>query len=274
MKPLIRWVGSKRSLVNTLLESLPRSIGDLLYVEPFVGSGALFFGMERAERCILADTNVGLISMYHAVRLLPEILIAQLSTLAATHSPETFMKVRAQYNRDVAMAGRTTDIAAAFMYLQATGFNGVYRTNKVGHYNVPQGDVSNPRICNPEEIRSASKLLANVGIVACGFEDSIPRLGDGCFVYADPPYDVELGAKGFTSYGASGFGPGKQRELAATLTSFSASGGLFLTSNADTALVRELYAGYTIRQVQGRRSVSCKGAGRGCVPELLISNYV
>jgi DNA adenine methylase len=219
--------------------------------------------------------------MYKAVQREPEALNGLLQKWAFAHSLDpktTFEEVKLQYNAELlddanAWHHRFDAVGAMFMYLQATSFNGLYRTNKKGAYNVPIGDVANPRVSDPDRVRAASEKLYGVDLLCSDYSHVVDGATSGSFLYVDPPYDTPESCKSFTAYSKSGFNQDAQRALAKSLAEASVRGALFMLSNADTPLINEIYAGFDIQRVSARRSVSANGAQRGRVQELVIRNY-
>jgi DNA adenine methylase len=230
-KPFVKWVGGKRRLVPELLRQAPRSFGR--YHEPFVGGGALFFG------------------------------------LAESHDKDQYYSVRAL---SVDGMEDDADVAAWFIYLNKTGFNGLYRVNRRGLFNVPMGRYKNPNICDDENLRVCSRALAGVDIRHEGFDAVTERAEPGDFVYFDPPYVPVSDTANFTAYTRSGFGPAEQEKLRDVARRLKDNGVRVIVSNSDTAPVRSLYRrGFRQRQVLVGRAINSKATARGAVPELIIS---
>lgn len=266
--PFLKWVGSKRKLVPTLLASLPSNVGELRYVEPFVGSGALFFEL-APKRAILADVNEDLICAYSVVRDSVDELIGKLSELCdarsgAAHSH--YYTVRDNFN---ACLGSDVEHAARFVYLNKTCFNGVYRVNRLGEFNVPIGDYVNPRILDEDALRACSAALQGVELRCASFKDLLPDLGAGDFVYVDPPY-----IDAFAAYAAGNFDDDKHQLLAHCLAEATDRGVLFLASNSNVPRAHHLYSWCkSVDVVSSSRSVNSDTANRGACKELLARNY-
>lgn len=261
-KPFVRWVGGKFQILEDILPLVPGAFGR--YFEPFVGGGALFFELHnqgRIKKAFLSDANAELMGAYQAVRdTLPQVL-RHLKGHRSTS--EHYYKVRARDPIDPIYPSA----AARFIYLNRTCFNGLYRVNKAGKFNVPFGKRKNVTI-DAENLQAVAKALRGVSLKAVSYQKAtVRRAKAGDFVYFDPPYD---GAS-FTSYTPHGFGEEDQISLAYTFDALVARGVHVLLSNADTPRVRELYAKHKITEVQARRSVNSDGTGRGKVTELLIS---
>lgn len=242
-KPFIKWAGGKRALLPQILEQFPSTYGD--YYEPFLGGGAVFFGLEPPGIAYLSDANRHLINAYRAVRDCPEQLISFLSDY---HSNEAFYY--AARSRDPDSMGEV-EAAARFIFLNKTCFNGLYRVNRKGAFNVPFGKYKNPTICDEEAIHAASKDLVGTTL-ACKTAFSIsPEAGD--LVYCDPPYDGT-----FASYTEEGFGEDEQVQLAAWAFEQTMRDVNVVLSNADTELVRSLYAGFEFIEVERPRGIGEK----------------
>lgn len=267
-RPFIKWAGGKARLVPELLRRLPDDASRRRHVEPFVGGGALFFA-RRPPSALLCDSNGHLIDTYKAVRNDLARVLDALETLATEHSEETFLKVRALMNHaELPEVAR----AAMFIYLNKTAFNGLYRVNQAGEFNVPFGRYLNPKIRDPLGLTLASAVLQRAELACQDFVDTLERCGAEDFVYLDPPY-MPMTDTSFTAYTPGGFGDNEQARLADAIDQLDARGGRFLLSQSDHASVRARYARYHVEEVTNVRNVSCKGEGRGRVTELLIRNY-
>jgi DNA adenine methylase len=265
-RPFLKWAGGKRRLLAQYRPHFPSSFAR--YHEPFVGSAAVFFDLEPAE-AVLADSNAALIDCYAAVRDHVETLIRQLEHLKAQHDPRRFYELRERYNT----AGLDAiERAALFIYLNRTCYNGLYRVNRRGHFNVPAGRYVRPRISDPVGLRAASTALQKSRLVTRRFDECEADAARGDFVYIDPPYH-RLKAGSFTSYTAEGFGEAEQRELAVVVDRLHAAGCRVMVSNSDTPLIRELYGAYRTIPILAARAINSSPGGRGAVDEVLILNY-
>lgn len=267
--PFVKWAGGKRSLIPHLAPYFPRKIGT--YWEPFVGGGAVFFAFSnRIDRAYLSDTNEELVIAYQMVKSNVEALIELLAEHQRKHTRRRgrtyangdtyYLRVRAQRPTD------QLEVAARFIYLNKTCFNGLYRNNKRGQFNVPEGSYHRPDICNAERLREASKVLANATIRVGDFGRVVkPSASD--LIYCDPPYDGT-----FTGYRADGFDIDDQTRLRDAANDWAGKGATVVLSNADTSAMRNLYAAWTIRGATAPRSINSNGSGRGAVSELVISS--
>lgn len=264
--PFLKWAGGKRRLLTQYRPYFPS--GFARYHEPFVGSAAVFFDLEPAD-AILADSNGALIDCYTAVRDHVEALIHRLDPLQTQHTPQQFYRLRERYNTARLDA---VERAALFIYLNRTCYNGLYRVNSRGEFNVPAGRYTRPRILDPDGLRAASTALARCRLVTRRFDECVRDVERGDFVYIDPPYH-RLNAGSFTSYTAEGFGEREQRELAVVVARLHAAGCRVMASNSDTPLIRELYGAYRVIPIRAARAINSAPGGRGPVGEVLVLNY-
>jgi DNA adenine methylase len=270
-RPFIKWVGGKRRLLPTLLEQVPRSFRR--FHEPFLGGGAFYFAASVAfprpqSPAVLADRNLRLIRTWRAVRDDVEGLIARLREYAAHHDRTQFEAVRA-LNPDTFAAD--AEVGAWFIYLNKTGYNGLYRVNRRGVFNVPFGRQSNPTICDDQNLRACARALAGVDLRHAAFDESTADAAPGDFVYFDPPYVPVSATADFTGYTEDGFSLADHARLRDHAATLAARGVHVVLSNADTPLVRRLYDGFRQAQVFMPRAVNRDAAGRGPVAELLLS---
>jgi DNA adenine methylase len=267
VKPLLRWAGGKQRVVQALLAHLPKDLSERTYVEPFFGAGSLFFA-SRPRRALLADVNRELVETYRYVRRAPGPVAAHLQRFQAEDCDDFYYETRGRYNRGNWNPAR----AARFIYLNRTCFNGIYRVNKLGVFNVPYGYKPEPIFPSASEIKAASSALHSARIRHQCFRETLGALESDAFVYLDPPYPPLNGTSFFTHYTQDRFSDEDQVDLADTVHGLDADGGIFLMTNADTALVRRLYAGYRIERVSATRYITCKSE-KHQVRELVIKNY-
>ncbi|MEE2829015.1 MAG: DNA adenine methylase [Myxococcota bacterium] len=268
-RPFLKWVGGKTQLLTELCARTPRHFGT--YYEPFVGGGALFYRL-KPRRAVLSDFNQELIDSYTAVRdRLPELL-----DLLGKHryEREYFYSVRALDPGDLSPAAA----AARTIFLNRTGFNGLYRVNSKGQFNVPFGRYTNPTICDFENLRACSIALQDVTLKAQPFQEALATAGHGDFVYLDPPYVPTSKTANFTGYVAGGFGPEQQGSLAQLCVDLHGRGVQFMLSNAGTEESRALYRdlpipGLRIETVRAGRAINSRTSRRGKVDEILVRNY-
>ena len=261
-RPFVKWVGGKRQLLDRLVRYIPERFGT--YHEPFVGGGALFFHL-RPERACLSDSNERLIRTYRGLRDDPERVIELLREYP--HDKEFFLEFR---TRDIDASECDAEVAAWFIYLNKTAYNGLYRVNSKNIFNVPFGDNKNPNICDADNIRACSRALQTAKLEVGDFETVLDRAKPRDFVYFDPPYVPLSVTSAFTSYTRDGFDMNDQVRLRDVALELKKRGVYVLLSNSSAPAVRELYADFELIEVRARRAVNCKVEGRGEVKELLI----
>ena len=269
-RPFLKWAGGKTQLAEELLERMPVSFN--LYHEPFVGSGAIFFRLYRKHkirRAIVSDLNAELIDTYLAIRDQVADVIRILAEFP--HSQEFYYDIRAKDPWKVSLPER----AARMIYLNKTGYNGLYRVNRQGMFNVPFGRYKSPKYLDKENLMTVSQALQNVKVVCVPFETVVDRAKAGDWVYFDPPYVPVSQTANFTSYHANGFGLRDQERLRDVCVELSRKNVYVTLSNSDTDIIRSLYgtAPFTIDEVLATRAINCNGAKRGKIKELIITNY-
>ena len=266
-RPCIKFVGGKTALLPEILPRLPEKIGT--YYEPFIGGGAVFFALaaeKRFESAVLSDVNEELMNMYAILAREPTVLIRELRK--HVYDEKYYYSVRAQ---DPALL-RASERAARFIYLNKSAFNGLYRVNKKGQFNVPFGRYTNPTICDEENLMACSTVIRGNTITVCDFERMLVEPEPGDAVYFDCPYWPASESANFTMYSKGGFTPDDQRRLRDCALQLKKRGVSVLLSNADVPAVRELYSdGFVLHSVVSRRRVNSKSDRRGPVGELLIA---
>lgn len=263
-RPFLKWAGGKGQLLAQYARLFPPRFGR--YHEPMVGGGAVFFHL-RPPRAALSDANAEVVDCYRAVRDDVEALIAALGR--HRYDRDHYYAVRALEPARLEPAER----AARTIYLNRAGFNGLYRVNSKGKFNVPFGRYVNPTICDADNLRACSRALRRVRLDCAPFRDVLDRVRRGDFVYIDPPYVPLSRTAHFTAYAAGGFGKADHEELARVYAELDRRGILVMLSNSDTPLVRDLYAGFRRVVVRAARSINSKATKRGLVRELVILNY-
>ena len=296
-RPLLKWVGGKRQLLPELRRYYPLDFER--YIEPFAGSGAVFFdlyasGRLRGRRAQLADVNPDLVGCYRMVRDETDAVVAALAVLDAEHrdrGTDCYYDVRdRRFNParvglipgDPAMANRYTPaLAAMLIYLNRTGFNGLFRLNSRGEYNVPVGRYANPHICDAGHIHDVARALSSSGVtIECvSFEEVLSQAGTGDFVYCDPPYAPVSKTAAFANYTAVGFRAPDQVRLHETVLEAARRGALVLLSNSSAPAIVEAYgsrqaraAGLTLQYVSARRAINSRATLRGPVNEVIVTN--
>jgi len=264
-KPPVKWAGGKGRLIPQFEPLFPRNKYGL-YIEPFVGGGAVFFHL-LPERAVLIDSNEELINFYLVVRDSLGELMADLREHKNTR--DYYYSVRDLDPGTLSPVKR----ASRFLYLNKTGYNGLWRVNSQGKHNVPFGRYKNPKIADEQNLRLVSEALRRAEIICGDFARVLDFARPGTFVYLDPPYHPLSDTANFTGYTSDAFGEGDQRRLAGVFRELDQKGCLAMLSNSDTPFVRELYSGYDVRVVYARRAINSRPDRRGPVTELVIRNY-
>ncbi len=260
-KPFLKWAGGKRQLLRHLRSRVPKHG---TYHEPFIGGGALFFDM-APESAVLADFNHRLVRTYRSIRDNPESVIDRLAEYP--NEKQFFLRMR---ERDID-AECDEELAAWMIYLNRTGFNGLYRVNQKNGFNVPFGRYKNPKICDADNIRACAKRLVNVELLHSDFRTVEDRAKPGDFVYFDPPYVPASNTASFTAYTKKGFDLQDQAELRDLARRLKSKGVSVLLSNSSVPEVHALYAdGFERIEVFANRAINSNAAKRGKVAEALI----
>jgi DNA adenine methylase len=267
--PFLKWAGGKWSIAQRIERLLPQDVRDRVYREPFLGGGAMFFYLQP-RRAVLSDSLVDLVATYRVVQQHVEALITRLSQLRETHSTEQYYQVRAAFNAE--REAPRVERAAWLIYLNKTCFNGLFRTNRDGNFNVPVGRFTNPGILDAQNLRLAAAALGEADLVHATFDHLADRAEPGDVVYLDPPYVPLSKTSSFSAYADGAFTLRDQARLADVFRALDARGCLLAMSNSDTPEVRRLYEGYDISPIIAPRAISSKAATRGEVTELLIRN--
>lgn len=277
-KPFVKWVGGKRQLLNQFKEFglYPPEQFDATkntYHEPFVGGGAVFFDLLplRAE---LSDLNSELVTTYIVIRDRVEDLITELNNGKYIYDKEVFLNIRAEQPADL----EPTEAAARFIYLNRTAFNGMYRVNRSGGFNVPFGNYSNPLICDEQNLRRVAVALKKVKIKNQDYKKVLDRAKSGDYIYFDPPYYPVSKTASFTSYTNDVFLEREQESLRDAFLELHKKGCFVMLSNSDTSFIESLFKpfekeGITIHKVQASRAINSNAGKRGKVSEVLVTNY-
>lgn len=263
-RPFLKWAGGKGQLVEAYQPHFPANYN--VYLEPFLGGGAVFFHLAPSS-AVLSDANRDLIDTYRAVKN----HVSQLIAALANHRNEEsyYYSIRSANPKKLTRLER----AARFIFLNRTCYNGLYRVNRQGFFNVPFGSYAQPKIVHEPNLRAASRALRYATLKCADFEETMNLASAGDFVYLDPPYDPISITASFTSYHHRPFGEEEQERLANAYRRLDKRGCLLMLSNSDTPLVRKLYRGYALIPFKARRAINSKPNGRGPVNELLIINY-
>lgn len=271
-KPFLKWAGGKRKLLSKIQHYIPKDFST--YYEPFIGGGAVLFYL-LPQKAIISDVSEELVNVYRVIKNNVDELIEDLKK--HKNEKEYYYKTRA-LDREKGFANLSNIFKASrIIYLNKTCYNGLFRVNKNGYFNVPFGRYKNPDIVNEENLRSVSQYLNgnDIEILNADFEDALKDVKKGDFVYLDPPYHPLSETSSFTSYTNNGFNVNEQKRLKKVCDRLNKIGCKFLLSNSDSNLVMDLYKDYreTIEKVQVPRSINCKASGRGKINEVLIRNY-
>ena len=266
--PIVKWVGGKRQLMFELLKNMPENYNR--YFEPFIGGGALFFELQP-NNAYISDMNKELINVYQVVRDNVDELVADLQKHDI--SKEYFMKIRNIDRTEEYENWSDVKKASRFIYLNRTCFNGMYRVNSKGEFNVPFGHYKNPRILDENNLINCSNLLQRTEIKHADFSEILKKVKKDDFVYFDPPYVPLSETSSFTSYTKDGFDMDMQFKLRDVCDELDTMGVKFLLSNSDTKFVNELYENYNIKKVFASRQINANADGRGKITEVLVRNY-
>ncbi|MFA7371586.1 MAG: DNA adenine methylase [Sphaerochaetaceae bacterium] len=291
LKPFVKWAGGKGQLLSALRAVYPPRIGEDItkYAEPFVGGGAVLFDILSSyelEAVFISDINAELINAYLSIRDNGESLIELLEKYEKEFLPLDkenrkvyYYSKRDRYNQ-LMSSELDLESAALFIFLNKTCFNGLYRVNSKGLFNVPMGAYKNPTICDSTNLRNISNALKGMAIVCADYRESKDFIDAKTFVYFDPPYRPLNSTSTFTSYTEQGFDDQAQKELAEYLSELNLKGAKVALSNSDPKNVNpednffdELYADYKIKRIEASRMINSKVSGRGKISELLITNF-
>lgn len=271
-KPFVKWAGGKWSLAPEIHRYLPKDLHQRTYREPFLGGGALFFYLRNknaAARFVLTDQLEDLVGAYAQVRDNTEALVKALRKLKRTHSTERFYEIRDQFN---ARKGKPVDRAAWLIYLNKTCFNGLFRTNRSGHFNVPVGRFADPAIADEPRLLAAAQALAGVSVSTQSFDHLLDVAEPGDVIYLDPPYVPISRTANFAAYSGGHFGADEQARLAAVYRKLDERGCWLVLSNSDADEVHELYKGFQIERIEARRAISSRTSERKPAVEVLVLN--
>jgi len=265
--PFLKWAGGKGQLLEQMDPYFPENFET--YFEPFLGGGAVFFHL-RPDRAILSDLNPELIHAFLVVRDDPEGLMAALDKhFPHRKSPDYYYRIRRQNPSGLS----ATERAARTIFLNKTCYNGLYRVNAKGEFNVPFGRYKNPSLYDRDNILACSRALQGKIITVGDYRDICKYAREGDFVYLDPPYQPLSTTANFTSYTKDAFGEADQKGLASVFRELDDRGCKVMLSNSATDFVKSLYQGYRIETLKATRAINSKPSGRGAIDEFLIMNY-
>jgi len=266
----VKWAGGKKQLIEQFKPLFPKEIKR--YIEPFVGGGAVLFYVLKTykpKEVFIFDINEELINTYEIVRDDVENLIIELKKLKSLHNKEHYYQIRAENPQLLSKLTR----ASRFIYLNKTCFNGLYRVNLSGGFNVPIGSYKNPLVCPEEDLKEISKLLKNVKIINGSFKECLDFARKGDFVYFDPPY-YPLNKTSFTTYTKDKFLDEEQKQLKEVFSKLDKGGCKVMLSNSDSKFIKDLYKNYYISFVKATRMINCNASKRGKINEVVVRNYV
>lgn len=298
-RPFLKWAGGKSQLLEDIRRRLPPELqgdGITRYVEPFLGGGAVFFDLAQScdfRNILVMDVNEDLLLVYKCLQADEEALITRLTAtetaykkLADAGRRDYYYEIRGAFNQNRiafdygSFGAHWMERAAQLLFLNKTCFNGLYRVNAAGGYNVPFGKYKNPSICAAKNLRLVAQLLKQVDIRSGDFESCEPCVDASTFVYFDPPYRPLSKTAVFNSYAASTFDDSSQLRLAALFRRLDAKGAKLMLSNSDPrnenpedTFFDDAYAGFTIERVKANRKINCNASRRGEIWELIITNY-
>jgi len=277
-RPFLKWAGGKSQLLPQYIPYFPKHYET--YYEPFLGGGAVFFHLQPSE-AVLTDVNPELVNVYRCVRDHVEQLISRLAEHQQRHSHDYYYQIRAsttvgELDSDIAETcteGLLVEKAARLIYLNKTCFNGLYRENSKGEFNVPIGKYQNPRICHPDILRSASVVLQTTRIEVSSFETVAKRAKSQDFVYFDPPYYPLSPTSSFTAYSRYSFNKQDQVRLRHTFAELAERGVKVMLSNSDCSFIRELYSTFKIHGISASRAINADAKRRGKISEVLVTSF-
>jgi len=290
-KPFVKWAGGKTQILNEIRARYPADLGGRInkYAEPFVGGGAVLFDVLSKftmEEVYISDVNSELITTYISIRDNVHALIDRLKQLEEEYHianieqrKAIYYNVRARFNELKKQFDEPIEISALFIFLNRTCFNGLYRVNSKGNFNVPQGSYKKPCICDEDNLIAVSNALQNVEIICGDYTLSEIFIDDTTFVYFDPPYRPLSATSNFNSYSQDGFNDNEQIRLANFFNAMSDIGAYIIASNSDPKNVDDedefmdnIYVRYTITRIDASRSINSVAVNRGKIKELIIAN--
>lgn len=266
-KPFVKWAGGKRQLTDILLKNIPEQYD--CYIEPFVGGGALFFEL-LPKKAVISDINFEIINAYHVIKNNLNELLKSLKK--HKNIKEYFYKIRALNPNNLSLIER----ASRFIYLNKTCFNGLYRENSRGEFNVPFGNYKKPNILDKENLTKISEYLNSnqIKILCQDYKETVMLAQKGDFIYFDPPYYPLNQTSSFTKYSKEDFNKEDQIELSEVFRQLDKKGCYVMLSNSNTEFIKSLYNDYNIKEIEALRAINCKGDKRGKgLYEILVKNY-
>lgn len=275
VQPFLKWAGGKRQLLSEIKKYIPENINT--YYEPFIGGGAVFFDLQH-NRAVINDINKELINVYRVIKDKVDELIEELKKHEHGNNREYFYKIRdLDRNKEKYEQMSSVEKAARMIYLNKTCYNGLFRVNSNGQFNVPFGRYKNPQIVNEEVLRAVHNYLRSndITILNVDFSEAVLNAKKGDFVYFDPPYDPISDTSSFTGYNLNGFSKNDQLRLRDVCVELDKRGCKFLLSNSATDFIKEIYyeSGFRIEIVSASRNINSVASKRGKIDEVLVMNY-
>ncbi len=276
VKPFLKWAGGKRQLIHELKKNKPPDFhpSKTTYYEPFVGAGAFLFALQP-KKAVINDTNFELINCYEVIRDSVDELIEELAKHQQSHGEEYYYNIR-DWDRSPDFSQKTKiERASRIIFLNKTCYNGLFRVNSQGQFNVPFGRYKNPNILDIAVLKAVSLYLKNtkIKIFNKDFKESVDSAKEGDFIYFDPPYDPVSDTSSFTGYDINRFNKSEQERLKLTFDELNKRGCRVLLSNSDTPFIRRLYSSYRIDIVSASRAINSNALKRGKINEVLVKNY-
>ncbi|MCX5981705.1 MAG: DNA adenine methylase [Nostocales cyanobacterium LacPavin_0920_SED1_MAG_38_18] len=273
VKPFVKWAGGKRQLVPTILANhLPKNYNLQTYYEPFIGGGALLFSLQP-KKAVINDSNAELINCYKIIKNSLDELIEDLKN--HKNNEYYYYDIR-DWDREKNFKSKTeVQRASRIIFLNKTCYNGLFRVNSQGQFNVPFGKYENPNILDIAVLKAVNKYLNEnqVRILNSDFQEAVKDAKRGDFIYLDPPYDPVSETASFTGYDVNGFNKQEQRRLKEVFDDLNSRGCHILLSNACTEFIEDLYKDYLHTKISAIRAINCNGKKRGKVDEILVKNY-
>jgi DNA adenine methylase len=270
LKPFLKWAGGKRQLLSEIRQYVPSDFN--VFYEPFVGAGAVLFDLQP-NRAVINDINTELVNAYRVIKDNVDELIGTLS--GHKNDEEYYYAIRNIDRSPEYKSWSNVERTSRLIFINKTCFNGLFRTNSRGQWNVPFGRYTNPRVLNEEGLKAISRYMNenNITMLNTDFEDALTTAGKRDFVYLDPPYDPISVTSSFTSYHMGGFDRDEQKRLKETVDDLTRRGCLVMLSNSNTEYVRELYKEYNVVTTTATRAINSNASKRGRVEEVLVLNY-
>jgi DNA adenine methylase len=274
IKPLIKWAGGKRQLLSRLQARLPDRWGT--YYEPFIGGGALLAELatqQRLSTAVIGDLNPELVNFYSVVKNKPRELFEELSQEKFRNDEASFNRLKAEFNSLIGTRKNAVGRAALLVYLNKHSFNGLWRVNRKGRYNVPFGRHTKLTLPSADALMKFSAMLRDVTIHKADFATVVRSAQEGDLVYFDPPYHPVSKTANFTDYTLQGFGFKEQERLAKLFGRLSDKGVFVMLSNSKTPEIEQLYKDFTIQIVEAKRFINCNGERRSGAFEIIVTSY-